>query len=890
MNRMQAKPFFLFLMILFIVLVPILSYAQQDFSRQEIPGVLVIEFVQEPSFTVMENHSGALLCSDTELNDLLRETSARSFQAEFGHLMPQYYVLRFSPEMTSTYVVEALSQRSDVVNVYHDYRVPTSLFTVEPDDNLFSSQWHHPAINSTRSWAISQGSEDVIIGILDTGVNYEHEDLAEVIWVNEAEDLNGNGILDEEDINNFDDDGNGYDDDVIGWDWVNIAEGEYYPGEDGTDPDNDPVDFDGHGTHCSGDAAAVTNNHVGVAGTGWGCRVGCLRAGYTGDDGRGYVDLTGATSAITYATTMDFDVISMSFGGEGGDPPYFSMAIGLAADAGIVLVAAAGNSGSTIPHYPAANPNVIAVAASSTSGHLANWSNRGDWVSITAPGSSILSTTQDGNYGNASGTSMSTPVLAGVVGQLKALRPEWGRVRIEERIQNTAQPMEEAGVGAGLVDAGAAVDMFVSVDSVWTVADNGFERLLYDEEGTLGLHWWMLFGNGLNFDVAMTLSSENERVSFGEDSLYIGMVLETNSGTWEIPVTVERGSATYETVIIDVEISGLDNFNDPYSYTQHIPVRVGQAQVLVLDYDNVTGERIDYWYTTSLTNLGYSCESLQRWTVTGLEGLLNSYPVVITATGQANETIFGPGEMQVYADYVNNGGKWLVTGQNIANYMLYADPSALDTLLGVGFNSANANQGVIRGIADNSISDGMMFILAGEGGADNSHDPDVITAGETAEPLFVWNTSNMDLLGGVRNYVGDNDLVFLSFSLESVNDSLEDVTGRQEFLDVLFTEWQITGVEEEHPETAVPLQFALGTPWPNPTNGSFIVPVQVGSTGNVRMALYNILGQRVWQSERMIQASQRVVVAMPSNLSSGTYLLNAMLDGQSITRRIVLLK
>ncbi len=194
-------------------------------------------------------------------------------------------------------------------------------------------------IDAPEAWTVFTGSRDVIVCVIDTGVNYNHPDLAANIWTNPGE-IAGNGI---------DDDGNGFIDDIHGWDFKNL--------------DNDPMDDHGHGSHCSGTIGGVGDNGVGVAGVNWQVSImGCKFL-----DSGGYGNTADAILAVQYATMMGADVMSNSWGGGPYDQAMYD-AIQAAYTANIFFVAAAGNSGDNndvTPHYPSsyANGNVIAVMA-----------------------------------------------------------------------------------------------------------------------------------------------------------------------------------------------------------------------------------------------------------------------------------------------------------------------------------------------------------------------------------------------------------------------------------------------------------------------------------------------------------------------------------------------
>jgi len=191
-----------------------------------------------------------------------------------------------------------------------------------------------------------------MIAIIDTGVDYTHEDLAANIWQNPGE-IPGNGV---------DDDANGYIDDTMGWDFVDSFEGA--AGEDFEIPDNDPMDRHGHGTHVAGIAGAVTNNNLGIAGVTWNCTIMPVRAGYKNQSGGGILESDDAAQAIVYAADNGAQVINLSWG-DYQTSNLIRDAMTFATIKGALICAAAGNENSSDRIYPAASENdaVLAVGA-----------------------------------------------------------------------------------------------------------------------------------------------------------------------------------------------------------------------------------------------------------------------------------------------------------------------------------------------------------------------------------------------------------------------------------------------------------------------------------------------------------------------------------------------
>lgn len=291
-------------------------------------------------------------------------------------------------------------------------------------------------VNVANAWNISNGSKAVKIAVIDTGIDYNHPDLANQIWTNQAEANGTAGV---------DDDGNGYIDDIHGMRFV-----------DG-DSSVDPIDGHGHGTHCAGTIGAEHDNGVGVAGVM--ANVEIVAVKFLSDTGSG--SSADAIKAIEYSTKLNVDIMSNSWGG-GGASQALKDSIAAAKDAGIMFIAAAGNSATnnnTRPHYPSNYQvdNVVSVAAHNYSDRMAYFSCFGSTtVHVAAPGRNILSTVTNGGYSVYSGTSMATPHVSGVVGLLIADQGRMDVNEVRERLMATTvdvRAYRRKTISGGRVDA-----------------------------------------------------------------------------------------------------------------------------------------------------------------------------------------------------------------------------------------------------------------------------------------------------------------------------------------------------------------------------------------------------------------------------------------------------
>ena len=334
------------------------------------------------------------------------------------------------------------------------------------NDPLFTSQWGMNDIGASQAWNKSKGSSQVVVAVLDTGIDYTHEDLVENLWRNPGEtgtDSNGQN----KSSNGIDDDNNGYVDDVIGWDMVSDDNKPFDLAKTGID-----IMFGGnpgHGTHCAGNVAARGFNGKGISGVAPHVSIMTLR--FLSEKGEGTT--AGAVKAILYAINNGAHITSNSWGSVGEDPndpdnPALREAIRLSEQKGVLFVAAAGNGlpstgqgydndSSPGPAYPASYPDdiILSVAALDSSDNLGSFSNWGlKSVDIGAPGVKVFSTTVLGKYSDMvidlegiglkvswDGTSMATPHVAGAAALYLSQKPNASWKEIKDAILRSAKPV-----------------------------------------------------------------------------------------------------------------------------------------------------------------------------------------------------------------------------------------------------------------------------------------------------------------------------------------------------------------------------------------------------------------------------------------------------------------
>ncbi len=330
-----------------------------------------------------------------------------------------------------------------------------------PNDPYFDRQWYLKKIKVPEAWGLWKGEvpgdSTVLVGVVDTGIDYTHPDLQGVLYINPGEDIDGDGVITDADRNNVDDDGNGYVDDFTGWDFAN-EDNDVMP------PNAGPQKELSHGTHVAGIIAAVTDNQVGIAGISY--RSKLIVTKNAKDDDLTQPNIVKGYSGILYCAKLGAKIINCSWGG--GYDLFGKLVIdNVTKNYGAIVVAAAGNdahNNDNNPQYPSDFPDVIAVASLRNDDRKANYSNFGKIIDISAPGgeggsyyNAILSTihVSAGSYASWQGTSMASPVVAGAFALIKAWFPNADRQELIDRLLSAADPIDDVNANyQGLLGAG----------------------------------------------------------------------------------------------------------------------------------------------------------------------------------------------------------------------------------------------------------------------------------------------------------------------------------------------------------------------------------------------------------------------------------------------------
>jgi parallel beta-helix repeat protein len=418
------------------------SYAtnvEKEYKHDEV----LVKFVCKEDKTKLEK---------SEKNRILSEKKCGHIKKEFKGAS-DWVVVKLPEDKKVEDAIKDLSKSKQILLVEPNYKIYLS--STYPNDPMFGDLWglendeweyqddygqtqygkYDADIDAPEAWDIHNDASNIIVAVIDTGVNYAHPDLYANMWVNQAE-LVGDP--------NSDDDGNGYIDDIYGYD---------FGGYDLNDQDSDPNDPDGHGTHVSGTIGAVSNNNIGISGVCWNTKIMALKIfpPYYVSEWVAFVD--NAVEAIEYAVDNDAKIINASWSISGNYSQALKDAIEDAGDNDVLFVAAAGNYHPSWPYldndavsiYPTSYDldNIISVLATDPKDEITWWSHYGATsVDLGAPGENILSTIPGNSYDYYSGTSMAAPHVSGACALVWSMYPDLTAAHIKQAIVDSADHLD----------------------------------------------------------------------------------------------------------------------------------------------------------------------------------------------------------------------------------------------------------------------------------------------------------------------------------------------------------------------------------------------------------------------------------------------------------------
>lgn len=532
---MRNKIFYL----LFIVSTQILFSQSVYFIRYKdsVPINLIENKVKENSFFENHNH---ITFEKTEIkSDFFAKGSGRNIES-LGRIIRIILPTDLSKEQIEAYSIEEPS--IDYIQKSNTYKINSI-----PNDSLISNQWALSKIDAFNAWNITKGSENVLVSVIDTGIDYLHPDLKNKIFLNSGE-IGIDALGNDKRFNGVDDDNNGFIDDYMGWDFTDRVGFPFdSTGGDYLDWDNDPMDENGysHGTAVAGIIGAETNNGIGIAGVAPNIKILNLRA----FDPAGYGEEDDVAAAILYAVQMGVKAINMSF----GDYSFSYVlrdVIRYAYSQNVLLVASAGNSNSSAPHYPSGYSEVISVGNSTKDDFVASTSNFGSTLDLVAPGTDIITTIRNGKYSGFSGTSAAAPFIT-AASALVLSKQNFSNEEVKQILKSTADDIGESGwdmkSGAGRLNLNKAL----------TVLAPSVVKIIYPYQDFATVH------DTINI-IATALSPY-----FSDFDLYIGQGF--NPTSWKQLITNQK----YQFVksnLVNIDLRNLFTIKDT-TYTVRLVVK-----------------------------------------------------------------------------------------------------------------------------------------------------------------------------------------------------------------------------------------------------------------------------------------------------------------------------
>jgi len=598
--------------------------------------------------------------------------------------LSRIYKFYYSGEQNIHQIVAAFA-----ADPYVEYAeiIPINQTHEAPDDELYESCQHLPQIMAEEAWAIHKGedgAEPVVIAIVDSGTDWQDEDLIDNVWQNLAEDADGDGVttefidgewvLDPDDLNGIDEDDNGYTDDLIGW-----AFEESNISGDGSNPDAAPFNDD-HGTHCAGIAAGTTNNEVGISSISYNLTYMPVHTSDATDF------LPYAYDGIIYAAENGADIISNSWSGV-----VFSQAnqevVNYAHGLGSIIVAAASNDDNDVPRYPAHYIHVISVAAVTPSDVKADFSSYQYSVDISAPGTSILSTVFNDNYGQKSGTSMACPMVAGALGLLKSYHPDWTNEELVHQLVSTADNIDEINegfeylLGTGRLNAfemlaGTPETPYLKLELVNAISidDNGNGANEQGELVTLDFEIRNFMQAYAAEDVAVSITTSDPNITIidgeGTTAVPADSIFEILD---QFQVLVAEDATTH---LVDLTLHFDADIEIPIGASHDFQLLIAPSGILVFEGENDETNFSGSFIVDKLDRLG-----LDYLYTNEMPSTLNGFDAVFLSLGNPGEQVDqgGPGilgtvDLQGYADA--GGNIYIETGALIWGPFLNGLPFA----------------------------------------------------------------------------------------------------------------------------------------------------------------------------------------------------------------------
>ncbi|MBN1632639.1 MAG: S8 family peptidase [Ignavibacteria bacterium] len=908
-------------------------------EKMYLKGHLVIKFKEQVN--ILDNNLFGVYSLDNilqryDVHDVkqLHPISASASKRFIGdEELAKIFMVKYSSD------IDPFELASDVLSANGnllDWAEPSFVYTPDyvPNDPLIAGQWHINKIASFQAWDVTRGDTNIVIGIVDSGSDLDHPDLAANIKYNWLENP----------TNGIDDDANGYIDDWRGWDF-------YYN-------DNDPNIYyqdNDHGSHVSGCASQVTDNNVHGAGIGFKSKL--LISKHTPDAGGSlyYTD-----QGITYCYQNGAKVINCSFGSSYYSS-YSQTVVNTAWANGTVVVGSAGNENLNIPRYPASYDNVVSSAATNSSDLKASFSNYHSSVDCAAPGDNILSTVWNNSYIQYSGTSMSAPVTSGTIALIRASHPAWTPAQVVERLLLGVDsiyhlnPSYVGMLGTGRINAFKCVadkPILSLLSSMHTDSVYGNNDKVYDIGEVIPIAVTMrniwLAGN----NISIRLTTADTDIEIVQDSVFIGNLAfyQSFSTTYANTFRVKAKSTCPfdKDVVFKIDYSS-SAYTINTANTLTIRFRSGFAThninnlKLSLTNDGAVGKKTQAYGNGLFIGSGTNNNIFEGGLLVGLSDTkvsdvcrrgaspanvsdtdfvaLNSYSIITPGTvsnqdgtGKFNDDGAGANKIGVEV----NAFSYAFTSANDQNYILLrygiknTTSSALNNLYagiyiyyspnGISTDNMATLDTVNKlGIVHNNTTPTDYLGLA----MMTNHNLNFRAVNVTSEVLNGWTTAEkytalstgisspsygpgragVVVSGGPFN-LAPNQVEYVGFAVV-YSGTLAGLKTNTQYAKTKYT----STIGIKNISTEIPAKYELSQNYPNPFNPNTTIKFAIPKQDLVKIKVFDVLGKEVSVLvNEQLDAGYYEVTFNAQNLSSGLYFYRIESSGLISTRKMLLVK
>lgn len=716
--------------------------------------------------------------------------------------LTRYYFLTFNSQADLGKIISALEKDPSV-----EYAEPKIVYQAfdTPNDPFFDSQFELNQIQATDAWDYTHGdynNPQIIIGIDDSGVQWDHKDLVKNIASNLGEDADGDGQvityndetnqweIDPDDINGKDDDGDGYADNFIGM--------NYYT-DDGTEAYNPMASLNNfHGTHVAGIAAGATDNAEGISSIGWNVKFIPVKHG-SNDGGSSLYNME---QGLVFLADMGVDIINCSWGTPVRSK-FMQDMIDYCHDKKVLVVASAGNANNEYLSYPSAYKHVISVASVSSEDKKASYSTYGIAPDISAPGGDIdidggiLSTMPGNNYGRLQGTSMAAPLVSGLCALIKSRHTDWTVDDIANHLLSTADkigganPGMENSLGTGRINAWRAMDwdltnldapLRLMVDKYSVNDENGNGVIEPGEK--LTFNFTIRNFNQFNGYEGATFTLEsNTPDATVDDAQFTGDILADDYSSFDAvtSVTISPDVKSSEVITLNLKI---ETPGKEISWGENNAITIVVTNGGVLVYGPQTGDGSSYFVAGMLSKhqVPFIFSPVMPQSLVGFDAVFACKGN--HGTNGSPSTFWTEEEVGAISEYLENGGKLYLEGGNLGDESVLPSLFNMANLMGIsGFNAETKSPIEILNGLEGSIMNGIQIKGSAQTGYDDIVDqivvnPDAGGVAAVEEPGY-----------GVVGVQADGNFkqksFYLSYGLGNLNDGGFPNTKEEMFVRIL---------------------------------------------------------------------------------------------------------